>query len=430
MSKNHEPQFRADEKLRDLQSQYKAALEEARAIKAKADEAQRSLTSEEVSKLDAALTRARNLRSEIDVIYRLLEEERVASGAGNIQPPTHDPGADATPEDRAEPKWESFGEFLYAVRFNPADPRLQRRDMSVSVPGAGGYLVPTEFRTEILKVDPQSALVRPRATVIPAGSQPDAEVSMVALDQSGDKGVYSGVVVQWIAEGAEKPKTEPSLREISWAPHEVAGHTVVTDKLLRNAPAAGALVETLLRQAINAAEDHAFISGNGAGKPLGILNSQATYFVNRQVANQITYADLVAMYARAKFGGSLVWIGSQSLLPQLMSLKDDAGALIWQPNAREGAPGTLLGIPFLLNERSPGLGQKGDLILADLQYYVIKDGAGVFVDASPHVHFTSNKTVIKAFWNVDAKPWLTTPLEQENGYLVSPFVALDLPSGG
>lgn len=430
MSKNHEPQFRADEKLRDLQSQYKAALEEARAIKAKADEAQRSLTSEEVSKLDAALTRARNLRSEIDVIYRLMDEERAASGAGNIQPPIHDPGADATTEGRAEPKWESFGEFLYAVRFNPADPRLQRRDMSVSVPGAGGYLVPTEFRTEILKVDPQSALVRPRATVIPAGSQPDAEVSMVALDQSGDKGVYSGVVVQWIAEGAEKPKTEPSLREISWAPHEVAGHTVVTDKLLRNAPAAGALVETLLRQAINAAEDHAFISGNGAGKPLGILNSQATYFVNRQVANQITYADLVAMYARAKFGGSLVWIGSQSLLPQLMSLKDDAGALIWQPNAREGAPGTLLGIPFLLNERSPGLGQKGDLILADLQYYVIKDGAGVFVDASPHVHFTSNKTVIKAFWNVDAKPWLTTPLEQENGYLVSPFVALDLPSGG
>jgi len=425
---NDKPQFQTNNNLRELQSQYKTALEEARSIKAKADEEQRSLTEDEVSRIDAALTRARNLRGEIDVIYRLLDEERAANGTGNIVPPFNAPGDGA--EDRNAPKWENFGEFLYAVRFNPGDPRLQRRDMSVSAPEAGGYLVPTEFRTEILQVDPQSALVRPRATVIPAGSQPDAEVSMVALDQSGDKGVYSGVVVQWIAEGAEKPKTEPSLREISWAPHEVAGHTVVTDKLLRNAPAAGALVETLLRQAINAAEDHAFISGNGVGKPLGILNSPATYFVNRQVANQITYADLVAMYARAKFGGSLVWIGSQSLLPQLMSLKDDAGALIWQPNAREGAPGTLLGIPFLLNERSPGLGQKGDLILADLQYYVIKDGAGVFVDASPHVHFTSNKTVIKAFWNVDAKPWLTTPLEQENGYLVSPFVALDLPSGG
>ena len=316
----------------------------------------------------------------------------------------------------------ALGEFLYGA----VQPRSACNVHMVSLYRRPAGILCPRFHEKFSKVDPQSALVRPRATVIQLVR---ALAEVHGRLQSDDKGVYSGVVVQWIAEGAEKPQTEPSLREISWAPHEVAGHTVVTDKLLRNAPAAGALVETLLRQAINAAEDHAFISGNGVGKPLGILNSPATYFVNRQVANQITYADLVAMYARAKFGGSLVWIGSQSLLPQLMSLKDDAGALIWQPNAREGAPGTLLGIPFLLNERSPGLGQKGDLILADLQYYVIKDGAGVFVDASPHVHFTSNKTVIKAFWNVDAKPWLTTPLEQENGYLVSPFVALDLPSG-
>lgn len=424
----NQPDFKTDEKLRSLQTQYKAALEEARSIKAKADEEQRSLKSEEVSELDAALTRARNLRSEIDVIYRLMDEERAASGAGNITPPVHEPGEGSETENR-DAKFETFGDFLYAVRFNPGDPRLQQRDLSMSVPESGGYLVPPEHRTEILRVDPQSAVVRPRATVIPAGSQPDAEVSMVALDQSGDKGVFSGVVVEWIGEGAEKPETQPSLREISWGPHEVAGHTVVTDKLLRNAPAAGTLVQTLLRQAINAAEDYAFISGNGTGKPLGILNSPATYMVNRNAAGQITYADLVAMYSRAKFGGSLVWIGSQSLLPQLMTLKDDMGNLIWQPNAREGAPGTLLGIPFLLNERSPGLGTKGDLILADLQYYVIKDGAGIFIEASQHVHFTSNKTVIKAFWNVDAKPWLTTPIKQENGFEVSPFVALDLPSG-
>lgn len=423
------PEFVTNEKLGNLQDLYKDALEEARSIKAKAEQEERSLSSDELSQIDAALTRAKNIRGEIDAFYRLMEEERAASGAGNVIPTLNNPGEGIDVENRGEPKWDHFGEFLYAVRFNPADPRLQRRDMSVSVPESGGYLVPTEYRTEILMVDPQSAIVRPRATVIPAGSQPDAEVSMVALDQSGDNGVYSGVTVQWIGEGEEKPKTEPSLREISWAPHEVAGHVVVTDKLLRNAPAAGTLVQTLLRQAINAAEDHAFIAGDGDGKPLGILNSGATIYVNRETANQISYEDLVAMYSRMKFGGSLVWIGSQSLLPQLMTLRDYTGNLIWQPNAREGAPGTLLGIPFLLNERSPALGQKGDLILADLQYYVIKDGAGVFIEASQHVHFTSNKTVIKAFWNVDAKPWLTTPIKQENDFEVSPFVALDLPSG-
>jgi len=45
------------------------------------------------------------------------------------------------------------------------------------------------------------------------------------------------------------------------------------------------------------------------------------------------------------------------------------------------------------------------------------------------VHFTQNKTVIKAFWLVDGQPWLAGPITQEGGYQVSPFVALDVPAG-
>ena len=133
------------------------------------------------------------------------------------------------------------------------------------------------------------------------------------------------------------------------------------------------------------------------------------------------------MYAKARFGGSLAWIASQSILPQLMRLKGGDNADIWQPSARAGDPQTLYGLPLLWNERSVQLGTKGDLMLVDLNYYLIKDGSGPFVAASPHVHFTTNKTVIKAFWNVDGQPWLTAPITQEGGYVVSPFVALDVP---
>lgn len=48
--------------------------------------------------------------------------------------------------------------------------------------------------------------------------------------------------------------------------------------------------------------------------------------------------------------------------------------------------------------------------------------------ASEHVKFTSNKTVIKIFWNVDGAPWMNEPFKEENGYEVSPFVALDVPA--
>jgi HK97 family phage major capsid protein len=132
------------------------------------------------------------------------------------------------------------------------------------------------------------------------------------------------------------------------------------------------------------------------------------------------------MFARAKFGGKLVWIGSQTCLPQLMTMVDTGNHLIWQPSAREGVPSTLLGVPFLLNDQSPVLGTEGDLILVDLDYYLIKDGSGISISASEHPLFTQNRTIIKAFWNVDGQPWLTTPLLARDGVsTVSPFVVLD-----
>jgi HK97 family phage major capsid protein len=69
------------------------------------------------------------------------------------------------------------------------------------------------------------------------------------------------------------------------------------------------------------------------------------------------------------------------------------------------------------------------VLLADWNYYLIKDGSGPFVAASEHVHFTKNKTVIKMFWNVDGAPWMQAPIKEENGWQVSPFVALDVPAG-
>jgi HK97 family phage major capsid protein len=84
----------------------------------------------------------------------------------------------------------------------------------------------------------------------------------------------------------------------------------------------------------------------------------------------------------------------------------------------------LMGYPIMWHERSPALGTKGDLTLADLSNYLIKDGSGPFVASSEHVKFTSNKTVFKIFWNVDGQPWLTAPFTQEGGFVVSPFVTL------
>lgn len=318
-----------------------------------------------------------------------------------------------------------FGDFLQEVRFNPHNTKLEQRTLQMGVGGAGGFIVPEQFDANIRIIEDNAGIFRPRSQVIPAGSPPDAAITIPALDQSGANGVYAGVNVTWIGEGDEKPETEPMFREIRLEPHEVAAHTVVTDKLLRNSAAAGALVMSLLRKAIIASEEDAFYTGNGVGRPLGIVGHPATINVARAAGNQIQYADVVNMFAQFKMGGRGAWIVSQTTLPQLMVLQDANGNLVWQPNAQQGVPGTLLGMPVLINDQAPILGANGDIALVDLDYYLIKDGSGISISMSEHPRFTRNQTIIKAFWNVDGQPWLTTPLLQRDGVSqVSPFVTL------
>ncbi len=335
-------------------------------------------------------------------------------------------------------EFRSLGEFIYTVRFNPGDERLANRALEMKTPESGGYLVPDAYLSEIRMVEAGEAIVRPRATVIPAGDLPDQGVNMPTLDQTGGnaKDLYGGVDVSWITEGAQKVEKNTAFKEVSLDPKEVAGHIVVTDKLLRNAPAVDALVRKLFRGAIIAAEEAEFIAGtNPSTRPTGIISHASTIAVNRATANKITYADIVGMYGKKLAGGNYVYVASVSAIPEIMKMKDfeaadsDAPSLVFQPDARVGITGTLLGIPVLFSDFSPVLGTKGDLLLANFSYYLIKDGYGIAIDASPHVYFTNNKTVIKAFWNVDGKPWLTKPITLRDGSTkVSTFFALDVPA--
>jgi len=404
--------------LSELRRQLKGKIDEARAIHESAKAESRGLSEEEQTKYSAIMTEVENRKGEIEREERLQDLEM---------------GSPA-PKEAGPNEIREFGDFLQTIRWNQNDPALKRRDpshttekrdMSMGVGGAGGFIVPEQHSNTIRMVEPNAAIFRPRAQVIPAGDPPDAAITIPALDQSGARGVYSGVVVQWIGEGALKPQTEPSFREVKLEPQEVAAHIVVTDKLLRNSAAAGALCMSLLRKAILGAEEDVFLTGDGIAKPQGIIGHPASLVRLRAGAGAIAYLDIVAMYAQAKFGGPMVWVGSQTILPQLMAMQDPANHLIWQPSAREGAPGALLGIPLIINDQSPVLGAEGDLVLVDLNYYLIKDGSGISVQASEHPLFTSNRTIIKAFWNVDGQPWLNSPMLQRDGVSqVSPFVVL------
>lgn len=391
------------------------------AILDRADREDRDLTAEETAAFDRLKAETAPLKARLDrsVDLHAIEIESGAAGRG-----------------RFGGQFASLGEFMHAVRFNPRDRRLsyvenvagQRAEMRMDDGPSGGFAIPPQFLPKLMALKPQSAIIRPRATVIPAGSPPDAAITIPALDQTGSapSNMFGGVQVGWIGEGGLKPNTDMKLREVTLTPHEVAGLMTVTDKLLRNWQSASGVLEQQLSGAISQAEDLAFLAGNGIGKPLGFLRSTALYRVGRQIAGSVTYDDIVSMVVHLYGNG--VFFYSRSMLGALMRLKDGQGRPLWLPSIREGEPATLMGFPAIENTRNPSLGTLGDLSLVDLSQYLIKDGSGPFVATSEHALFAQNKTLIKVFWNVDGAPWMNAPFQNEGGDLVSPFVALDVPS--
>ena len=293
---------------------------------------------------------------------------------------------------------------------------------------SGGVLVPQQYGEEILRIEPAEEVVMPRGRVMPAGSPPDAAITMPAFTQGGD-GVFGGVTMTWIEEGGEKPETDGKLHTITLQPHELAGTTEVTDKLLRNAAAAEPFITGLLQDAIRGERDYQFLRGDGVGKPLGLINSPGALDVNRATANTVEWDDIRAMRPKMlpRSIQNAVWLANHELEEHLLGMEDNNDNLIFvQGDATRNTPAQLNGRPIVFTDILPAPGNRGDLMLADLRYYIIKQGSGPFVDASRHVRFKENKTVIKVFTNIDGQLWVREPLATRNaaGH-VSPLVILN-----
>ena len=321
----------------------------------------------------------------------------------------------------------NLGEFIRDVKYP-----TERRVMSMDVGATGGFMVPDQLLKMILQVNPETMPIGARATTIgPLEGAPDAATLIPTLDQAGSKGILGGVAMQWLAEGAEKTEVEPKLKQIKLEPQELAGFVVVTDKLLRNGGSElDAFLNRTLGNALAAAQEQAFLSGDGVGKPLGILGSPCRIEIPRAGGGAIVYQDLVDMVA--VFGPNTwakgLWLISQSALPQVLTMADPGagGTLILKPaDMRLGTPPSMLGLPAIVSSRVPALGSTADLMLIEPSYYLRKLGSGPFILASSHAKFTENKTILKIFANCDGQPWLSTPMLMEDGVTsLSPFVVL------
>lgn len=352
-------------------------------------------------------------------------------------------------EDRAAKKpYASFGEqLLDVIRAEKRDGEAIRRlrevratGMSEGIPADGGFLVQTDFATQLLKRAYENSVVLPKTTNLPIKSGANSiSINAIAESSRADGSRMGGIRGYWVSEGAAKTASHPEFEQITLKPNKLVVLCYATDELLQDDSALEALIMQLAPDEINFKIQDSAFNGSGAGQLLGILNAGCLVSVAKetgQAAATIVAQNIVKMWSRM-YGpsrGKAAWFINQDIEPQLHQLNlavGTGGSLVYMPaNGLSASPyATLYGRPVIPVEQCQTLGTKGDIYFADFSQYLTATIGGMQSASSIHVKFTYDETVFRFVYRIDGRPWWSSALTPYKGGATktqSPFISLDV----
>lgn len=316
-----------------------------------------------------------------------------------------------------------------------------RNDFSSTTPSEGGFLVPEEYRAEMMRVGLETSVVRANgARVIPMSAP---RVSFPTVDTTTNVGsVFGGVIAYWTAEAAQLTASSPTFGRVTLDTNKLTAYAEIPNELLEDsAPSVEPLAGQIYPEAMTWYEDRGFISGNGVGQPLGYQNADCMVTVAKessQAAATVLWANIVKMYSRMlpTSLGRAVWVINQTVLVQLLQMTLPVKNVAGTENVGGSVVGiaydqgtgrpmmTLLGRPIVVTEKVPALGTAGDITFVDFGYYLIGDRQQLVAAKSEHFKFNEDTTAYRWVQRLDGRPWLQDEITPANGDTLSPFVNL------
>ena len=303
------------------------------------------------------------------------------------------------------------------------------------VPADGGFLIPETLRSDLLQVALESAIIRPRAQVIPMET---LRVPIPMIDSTSNvSSVFGGIVCYWTEEASALTESQSQFGRVNLDAKKLTGYAEIPNELLADAPAFMAFFDQVFPKALAWYEDIGFMTGSAVGEPTGFINCPASVQVAAEASQPTTtivWENIVKMYARMLPSSlpNAVWIASIDSFPQLATMAlsvGTGGSAVWIGNVQTpgsaAPPVSILGRPVIFTEKANALGTTGDINFVDLSYYLIGDRQMMQSTSSPHYKFANDKTVFRVVERVDGQPWLSSAITPRNaGPSLSPFVQL------
>jgi len=325
--------------------------------------------------------------------------------------------------------FKSFGEQAKAVskaETGNVDIRLKAPTTyaSESIGEDGGFAVAPAFRNDLLLAASHYDLMAlADVTEIVSGSL------QIASD-STPPWASNGVQATWQAEAASLTHRKPGLTLTSMRPMGLRCFVPVTDELLDDAPALGNYLQRRASLAISYQVGAAMIAGSGAGQPLGIVNAAASINVAKdggQTADTITATNIAGMWARlwspSRQSPSTVWLVSPTADAYLVQ-KHLQGTTANLFDYDEAGNRRIFGRRVIVHDGCSLLGDRGDIILADLSQYAI-GRKQMRNDLSIQIWFNQSVSAFRFSLRMNGQPWWSAPADPRVGSdTLSPFVTL------
>jgi HK97 family phage major capsid protein len=329
--------------------------------------------------------------------------------------------------------FETFNELLKTYMSSPGDSRIKQLNTQVS--SEGGILIPEAFASGIWSKSIEQDQIYDRVMRMPTDSN---NLSFRTLkDDDHSSNIYGGIKTYYTEEEDQLTSSKPAFGKVSFKLNKLAALAYVTNEMIEDSPVS---LEPYLMQkfsdAIRWRRNKDILVGTGANQPLGILSSPALVTISEetsQSADTIEPENLFKMYARTQGKGNGVWIANHDTLPELagMTLGGNNALVYMPPNGMADAPyGTILGRPVIFTEHAKTIGDKGDIIFADLsQYGVLEKSNGIKTAVSMHLKFDYDMMAFRITYRWDGQPMTNTAFTPANGSDMSPFTVIEARTG-
>ena len=222
----------------------------------------------------------------------------------------------------------------------------RQKALSEGVDTAGGYLVPEEFRAEIIRLIPKFGLLRRFARTMPMAH----EVLRVPRQTAG-------VSVTWPGEKAKGTSKQPTLGQVVLTAKTAVGLTSYSNEFLADAGISViAYLQTIFAEAFAEEEDDQLFNGTGApftgllvvsGTKSLQMASGKTAITDITIDNLIDLADKVDPEADV----DAWYYFHKSALTALRKVKVSSSYAL--APASQGAPATIAGVPYATSKKLP-----------------------------------------------------------------------------